>query len=124
MPKAIVVHEVGGHEKRPWEEVPAPNAGPGEAVVRQTAMGLNFVDVYNRTGIYKLPLPFVVGQEGAGVVEAVAPGVTEVAVGDRVAYASVHGAYAEVRAVPAARLVKLPPAIAARTPAAVLLHGL
>ncbi len=124
MPKAIVVHEVGGPEKLSWEDVPAPNAGPGEAVVRQTAIGLNFVDVYNRTGIYKLPLPFVVGQEGAGVVEAVAPGVTEVAVGDRVAYASVHGAYAEVRAVPAARLVKLPAAIDDRTAAAMMLKGL
>ncbi|HEY2731495.1 MAG TPA: quinone oxidoreductase [Polyangia bacterium] len=124
MPKAIVVHEAGGPEKLSWEEVPAPNAGPGEAVVRQTAIGLNFVDVYNRTGVYKLPLPFVVGQEGAGVVEAVGPGVTEVAVGDRVAYGSVHGAYAEVRTVPAARLVKLPAAIDDRTAAAIMLKGL
>ncbi|HVR03779.1 MAG TPA: quinone oxidoreductase, partial [Polyangia bacterium] len=67
MPKAMVVHDVGGPEKLSWEDVPTPNAGPGEACVRQTAIGLNFVDVYNRTGVYKLPLPFVVGQEGAGV---------------------------------------------------------
>jgi NADPH2:quinone reductase len=124
MPKAMVVHEVGGPEKLSWEEVPAPNAGPGEAVVRQTAVGLNFVDVYNRTGVYKLPLPFVVGQEGAGVVEVVGPGVTDVAVGDRVAYCSVHGAYAEVRTVPTARLVKLPTAIDDRTAAATMLKGL
>lgn len=120
----MVVHEVGGPEKLSWEDVPTPNAGPGEAVVRQMAIGLNFVDVYNRTGVYKLPLPFVVGQEGAGVVEAVGPGVTEVATGDRVAYASVHGAYAEVRRVPAARLVKLPTAIDDRTAAAMMLKGL
>jgi len=124
MPKAIVVHEVGGPEKLSWEDVPEPKPGPGEAVVRQKAIGLNFVDVYNRTGVYKLPLPFVIGQEGAGVVEAVGPGVTEVAVGERVAYCGVHGAYAEARTVPAARLVKLPAAIDDRTAAAMMLKGL
>src|SRR5215470_7997055 len=102
MPKAMVVREVGGPEKLSWDDVPDPKPGPGEARVRQTAVGLNFIDVYNRTGLYKLPLPFVVGQEGAGVVEAVGPGVEEVKPGDRVAYASLMGSYAEVRLAPAA----------------------
>jgi NADPH2:quinone reductase len=124
MPRAIVVHELGGPAKLSWEEVPETKAGLGEVVIRQTAIGLNFVDVYNRTGLYKVPVPFVVGQEGAGVVQAVGPGVTEVAVGDRVAYASVHGAYAEVRTVPAARLVPLPANIDDRAAAAIMLKGL
>jgi NADPH2:quinone reductase len=124
MPKAMLVREVGGPEKLSWEEVPTPQAGPGEAVVRQTAVGLNFIDVYNRTGLYKLPLPFVVGQEGAGVVESVGPGVTEVRVGDRVGYASLQGSYAEVRVAPAARLVPLPAAIDDRTAAAIMLKGM
>ncbi|HVU50791.1 MAG TPA: quinone oxidoreductase [Polyangia bacterium] len=124
MPKAMLVREVGGPEKLSWEDVPVPAPGPGEARVRQTAVGLNFVDVYNRTGLYKLPLPFVVGQEGAGVVESVGPGVTEVAPGDRVAYAALQGAYAEVRVAPAARLVPLPAAIDDRTAAAIMLKGM
>ena len=103
--------------------MPAP--GPGEARVRQTAIGVNFIDVYFRTGLYKAPqLPFVPGQEGAGVVEAVGPGVTEVAVGDRVAYAGLPGSYAEVRLAPAARLVKLPPGIDDQTAAAMMLKGM
>jgi NADPH2:quinone reductase len=125
MPNAIVVHRVGGPEELRFEEVPEPVLGPGQARVRQTAIGLNFVDVYVRTGLYKPPaMPFVPGQEGAGVVEAVAPGVSEVAVGDRVAYAGVIGAYADVRVVPAARLVKLPDAIDDRTAAAMMLKGM
>jgi NADPH2:quinone reductase len=124
MPKAIVVHEVGGPETLSWEDVPAPTPGPGEALVRQTAIGLNFIDVYHRTGLYKLPLPFVVGQEGAGVVEAVGEGVRVVSKGDRVAYAGVQGAYAELRTIPAARLVPLPPSIDDRTAAAIMLKGL
>jgi NADPH2:quinone reductase len=124
MPQAMVVHEVGGPEKLSWEDVPDPKPGPGEARVRQTAVGLNFIDVYNRTGLYKLPLPFVVGQEGAGVVEAVGPGVEEVKPGDRVAYASLMGAYAEVRLAPAARLVPVPAAIDDRTAAAIMLKGM
>jgi NADPH2:quinone reductase len=125
MPKAIVVHEVGGPDALRFEDVPDPAPGPGEARVRQTAIGVNFIDVYFRAGSYKNPnYPFTPGQEGAGVVEAVGPGVTEVAVGDRVAYASLQGGYAEVRLAPAARLVKLPPGIADRTAAAMMLKGM
>src|SRR5215831_1420645 len=125
MPKAFVVHEVGGPEAMRWEDVPDPAPGAGEARVRQTAVGLNYVDVYFRTGLYKAPrLPFVAGQEGAGVVEALGPGVSEVKVGDRVAYAGVMGAYAEVRVLPAARLVVLPPEIDERTAAAIMLKGM
>src|SRR5215813_12059170 len=124
MPKALVVHEFGGPETLSWEDVPQPVPGPGEARIRQTAIGLNFIDVYNRTGLYKLPLPAVLGQEGAGVVEAVGPGVTEVKPGDRVGYASLMGSYAEVRIAPAARLVPLPAAIDDRTAAAIMLKGM
>jgi NADPH2:quinone reductase len=124
MPKAMVVREVGGPEKLSWEDVPQPVPGAGDALVRQTAVGLNFIDVYHRTGLYKLPLPFVVGQEGAGVVEAVGPGVTEVKPGDRVAYSSAQGAYAQVRTVPAARLVPLSASVDERTAAAIMLKGL
>jgi NADPH:quinone reductase len=125
MAKAIVVREVGGPEVLRLEEVEDPRPGPGEARVRQTAVGLNFIDVYLRTGIYKPPrMPFVSGQEGAGVVEEVGPGVTEVAPGDRVAYASVPGACADVRVLAAARLVPLPADIDDRTAAAVLFKGM
>lgn len=125
MPKAIVMHELGGPEVLRFEEVPLPAPGPGQARVRQTAIGVNFIDVYFRKGLYKSPeLPFVPGQEGAGVVDAVGPEVTDVAPGDRVAYASLQGSYAEVRLVPAARLVKLPAAIDDRTAAAMMLKGL
>jgi NADPH2:quinone reductase len=125
MSKAIVVHELGGPEVLKWEEVPEATLGPGQARVRHTAIGVNFVDVYFRTGLYKAPaLPFVPGHEAAGVVEAVAPDVTEVKVGDRVAYAFVQGAYAETRNIPAARLVPLPDAINDRTAAAMMLKGM
>ena len=124
MPRAIVVHAVGGPEELRWEEVPDAAPGPGEVRIRHTAIGVNFIDVYFRTGVYKSPrLPFVLGQEGAGVVEAVGPGVNEVRPGDRVAYAGVQGAYAEVRTLPAARLVTLPPEIDDRTAAAIMLKG-
>ena len=125
MPKAIVVHGVGGPEVLRFEDVPDPAPGPGQARVRHTAIGVNFIDVYFRTGLYKAPaLPFIPGQEGAGVVEAVGPDVTAVAVGDRVAYAALPGGYAEVRLVPAARLVKLPPEVDDRTAAAMMLKGM
>jgi NADPH:quinone reductase len=125
MPKAVLVREVGGPEKLVYQEVPLSDPGPGEARIRQTAVGLNFIDVYFRTGLYKAPsLPFVPGQEGAGVVEAVGPGVTEVGVGDRVAYAGVMGGYAQARNIPAARLVKLPDGIDDRTAAAMMLKGM
>jgi NADPH2:quinone reductase len=124
MPKAMVVHEVGGPEQLSWQDVPTPKPGPGEVLLRHTAIGLNFIDIYHRTGVYKLPLPFVVGQEGAGVVEAVGEGVHLVTKGDRVAYAAVQGSYAELRTIPAARLVPLPATIDDRTAAAIMLKGL
>jgi NADPH:quinone reductase len=125
MSKAIVVHKVGGPDVLSCEDVADVAPGPGQARVRHTAIGVNFIDVYFRTGLYKSSaLPFVPGQEGAGVVEAVGPDVIDVAVGDRVAYAGLQGAYAEVRLVPAARLVKLPPAIDDRTAAAMMLKGM
>lgn len=125
MPHAIRIHQAGGPEVLCWEEVDLPAPAPGEATVRHRAVGLNFIDVYHRNGMYPLPLPSGIGLEGAGVVEAIGQGVTEVAVGDRVAYAGVPvGAYAEVRNIPAHRLLKLPDAIAFETGAAMMLQGL
>lgn len=125
MPHAIRIHQAGGPEVLCWEEVDLPAPAPGEATVRHRAVGLNFIDVYHRNGMYPLPLPSGIGLEGAGVVGAIGQGVTEVAVGDRVAYAGVPvGAYAEVRNIPAHRLLKLPDAIAFETGAAMMLQGL
>ena len=125
MSSAIVVHELGGPEKLQFETVPEPTPATGQARVRQTAIGLNFIDVYYRTGLYKVPgLPFTPGQEGAGVVDAVGPGVTGLAVGDRVAYAGVNGAYAETRVIAADRLIRLPSGIDDRTAAAMMLKGM
>jgi len=124
--QAVRVHQFGGPETLVYEEVPAPEAGPGQAVVRIEAAGLNFIDVYHRTGFYKLPTPppFILGQEAAGTVTATGEGVSEVAAGDRVAYAGMQGAYAEQAAVPAARLVKLPAGVSARQGAAIMLQGM
>ncbi|HSF41508.1 MAG TPA: quinone oxidoreductase [Thermoanaerobaculia bacterium] len=123
--KAIRVHTPGGPEALKLDEVPDPTPREGEAVVRVEAAGVNFIDVYFRTGLYKGPsLPFTLGQEAAGTVTAVGPGVTEVAVGDRVAYSAVQGAYAELAVVPAARLVKLPEGVSARQGAAAMLQGM
>ncbi len=126
MNHSIRIHEHGGPEQLVWEEVPLPAPKPGEALVRHKAVGLNFIDVYFRTGLYKLPsLPVTIGMEGAGVVEAIGEGVTEVAVGDRVAYASGPvGAYAEARTIKADRLVKLPEAIGFEDAAAMMLQGM
>ncbi|PZP42543.1 MAG: quinone oxidoreductase [Azospirillum brasilense] len=126
MNHAIRIHEYGGPEKMLWEEVPLPAPKPGEALVRHTAVGLNYIDVYFRTGLYKAPsLPAVIGMEAAGVVEAVGEGVTEVTPGDRVAYGTGPiGAYSEARVVRADLLVKLPPAIADETAAAMMLQGM
>ncbi|HVR64009.1 MAG TPA: quinone oxidoreductase [Polyangia bacterium] len=125
MPKAIVVHEIGGPEKLTWEDVPDAPLGRGEARIRQTAIGLNFIDVYFRTGVYKAPsLPLVPGQEAAGVVEEIGPDVSEVKVGDRVAYAGIPGAYAQSRVVPAARLVPVPDGISDQQAAAMMLKGM
>ncbi len=125
MPKAIRIHENGGPEVMRWEDVTLANPGVGEVRVRHVAVGLNFLDVYFRVGLYKQPLPAGIGCEGAGVVEAVGPGVTELAVGDRVAYAGgPNGAYAEVRIMPAAVLVKLPPSVSFEQGAAMMLQGM
>ncbi|KAB2916409.1 MAG: quinone oxidoreductase [Dechloromonas sp.] len=125
MPHAIRIHQTGGPEVLCWEEVDLPAPAAGEATVRHQAVGLNFIDTYHRTGLYPLPLPSGIGLEGAGVVEAVGDGVTEVKVGDRVAYAGGPvGAYAEVRNIPAHRLLKLPDSIDFRTAAAMMLQGL
>jgi NADPH2:quinone reductase len=126
MPHAIRIHRTGGPEVLRWEEVDPGAPGPGEARVRHAAVGLNFIDVYHRTGLYPLPaLPAIPGMEGAGTVEAVGPGVTEVAAGDRVAYAGMPpGAYAEVRCIPADRLVRLPAEIDFQRAAAMMLQGM
>ena len=125
MPHAIRIHQTGGPEVLCWEEVDVPAPAAGEATVRHHAVGLNFIDTYHRTGLYPLPLPAGIGLEGAGVVEAVGTGVTEVKVGDRVAYAGGPvGAYAEVRNIPAHRLLKLPENIGFNTAAAMMLQGL
>jgi len=126
MPKAIRIHQHGGPEVLKWEDVEPGPPGPGEALVRHEAVGLNFIDVYHRTGLYPLPaLPATPGLEAAGLVQAVGEGVTDVAVGDRVAYAAVPpGAYAEVRRIPAHRLVKLPADISTRQAAAMMLQGM
>jgi NADPH2:quinone reductase len=124
MVMAIRIHETGGPEVLRWEEVEVDHPGPGEARVRQTAVGLNFIDVYHRTGLYKLPLPAVLGSEAAGMVEEVGPGVTEVKAGDRVAYAGPIGAYAEARLVLADRLVRLPADIGDGLAAAMMLKGM
>lgn len=107
-----------------FEEVPTPAPGPGQALVKLEAIGVNFIDVYQRTGLYKLNLPLTLGQEGAGAVSAVGDGVTRVKVGDRVAYTSILGAYAEYQVVPADRLVKLPTGLSAQDGAAAMLQGL
>ncbi len=124
MPYAMRVYEHGGPEKLRWEQVQVGEPGEGQVRVRNTAVGLNFVDTYQRSGLYPMPLPFTPGSEGAGVVEAVGPKVKEFKVGDRVAYSSPIGAYAEVLLRPAARLVKIPAGIDDRTAAAMMLKGL
>ena len=124
MTHAIQIHAHGGPDVMRWEDVPVPDPGPGEARIRQRSIGVNFIDVYQRTGLYPLSLPAVLGNEAAGVVEAVGPGVTVVAVGDRVAYAGLVGAYAEERTAPAERLVKLPDGIGDDVAAAIMLKGM
>jgi NADPH:quinone reductase len=125
MPNAIRFHQTGGPEVLRYESFEPGDPGPGEARIRQFACGLNFIDVYHRTGLYPVPLPSGIGLEGAGVVEALGPGVTTLAVGDRVAYAGGPlGGYAEVRRIPADRLIRIPGAIAFETGAAMMLQGL
>lgn len=125
MNHAIRIHAHGGPENLVWDEVPVPTPKPDEALVRQEAVGLNYIDVYFRTGLYKVPqLPMTLGMEGAGVVEAVGSEVTNVKPGDRVAYAMALGAYAEARTIKADRLVKLPEAIDFQTGASMMLQGM
>ncbi|GIZ51354.1 quinone oxidoreductase family protein [Noviherbaspirillum aridicola] len=125
MPKAIRISKTGGPEVMEYVDVEVGDPGPGEARVRQHACGLNYIDVYFRTGAYPQPLPGGIGMEGAGVVEAVGAGVSHVKAGDRVAYACrPTGAYAEARVMPAAGLVKLPDEIDFETGAAMMLQGL
>lgn len=124
MPHAIRVHEFGGPEVLEWDEVEVGAPGPGQARLRQTAVGLNFIDVYHRTGLYPLSRPFIPGVEGAGIVEAIGEGVTSVSVGDRVAYVGAIGGYAEQRLLPADRLVKIPTDVADEAAAGSLLRGL
>jgi NADPH:quinone reductase len=122
--KAIRVHEHGGPEVMKLEDVPVPEPGPKQALVRLAASGVNFIDVYFRTGLYKAETPTAIGSEAAGVVEKIGPGVTEVAVGDRVAYAMARGSYAEYAVVAAAGLVKLPDGITFEQAAAAMLQGM
>src|SRR3982751_3152913 len=123
--KAIRVHEYGGPEVLSYEDVPVPEPGPGQARVRLAASGVNFIDVYQRTGTYPMDLPFTLGQEGAGEVEAVGEGVEEISPGDYVAFAGVQGAYAEYVVGPAERLVPFNVTLVeARMAAAVMLQGM
>ncbi len=125
MPNAIRIKQAGGPEVLNWESVDVGEPGQGEARIRHTAIGLNFIDTYHRGGLYKVPLPSGIGLEAAGIVEAVGPGVTDLKAGDRVAYCSGPlGAYSEVRRAPADRLVKLPDGITDEQGALMMLKGL
>jgi NADPH2:quinone reductase len=124
MPHAIRVHQVGGPEVLQWEEIEVGEPGPGQVRLRQEAAGLNFIDVYHRTGLYKQDMPFTPGVEGAGTVDAVGPGVNNVKAGDRVAYGGPIGGYAEVRLIDAGKLVKLPDGISSDQAAAMMLQGM
>jgi NADPH:quinone reductase len=124
MPKAIRIQQYGGPEVMKWEDVQVGDPGPGEARVRHKAIGLNYLDTYQRSGLYKIPLPSGMGNEGSGTVEAVGSGVSHVKTGDRVAYTGGPiGAYAEARNMPADRLVVLPEGISFETGAAIMLKG-
>lgn len=122
--KAIQIKQTGGPEVMELADLPVPQPKSNEAVIKIQAAGVNFIDVYNREGRYKVPLPFVLGQEGAGVVSAVGSDVREVAVGDRIAYTMTLGSYAEYAAVPADRLVKIPDGVSEREAAAAMLQGM
>jgi NADPH2:quinone reductase len=125
MSHAIRIHAYGGPDVLRWEPHDPGEPGRGEVLIRQTAVGLNFIDIYERTGLYPNPLPAGLGREAAGVVEAVGPGVRGVAVGDRVAYVSSQGgAYAQHRRMPAARVVAIPDGVSDRLAAAAMLKGL
>ena len=122
--KAVRIHAHGGPEVLKFEDVPEPQPKAGEAVVKVDAAGLNYVDVYYRTGVYKADLPITIGLEAGGTVTAVGPNVTEVKAGDKVAYTGVPGSYAQYAAVPAPRLVALPQGVSTRQGAAAMLQGM
>ncbi|MDR7445286.1 MAG: quinone oxidoreductase [Armatimonadota bacterium] len=122
--RAVRIHEHGGPEVLQVEEVPTPTPGPGQALVRLEAAGVNFIDIYQRRGLQRLNLPVTLGQEGAGMVEAVGPDVREVRVGDRVAFTNVQGAYAEYVVAPVWRLVPIPEGVTGQQAAAVMLQGI
>ena len=124
MAKAMRYHKQGGPEVLQLDEVPVGDPGPGQARVRHTAIGVNFVDTYQRSGLYPMQVPAVAGNEAAGVVEAVGSGVTDLKAGDRVAYTGLPGSYCEARVVPADRLVKLPEGISDEQAASMMLKGL
>jgi NADPH2:quinone reductase len=125
MAHAIRFHKTGGPEVLQWEEVDVKQPGPGEALVRHKAVGLNYIDTYHRSGLYPMPLPSGIGLEAAGVIEAVGPGVTDLKAGDRVAYANGPvGSYSEVKVHPADRLVKLPEGVSFEQAASMMLQGL
>jgi NADPH:quinone reductase len=122
--KAIVIESTGGPEVLVYKDAPTPTPKAGEVLVRVEAIGLNFIDVYHRTGLYPLPLPFTPGMEAAGVVESIGPEVAGIAAGDRVAYAMATGAYAQFAIAPAAKLVRLPDGVSFEQGAAAMLQGM
>ena len=125
MTQAIRVHDYGGPEVLKWEEVEVGDPGPGEVRIRQTAVGLNYIDVYVRTGLYpQSAMPFIPGMEGAGVVAAVGEGVRDLRIGRRVAYAGPVGAYAQERLIAADRVVRIPEGVSDETAAAIMLKGM
>src|SRR5215831_4736996 len=124
MVHAIRIHQTGGPEVMKWDSVEVPAPGPGQVRLKQHAVGVNYIDIYQRSCLYKLPVPFVAGSEGAGEVVAVGPGVSDFKVGDRGAYAGAIGGYAQERVMPADRLVKLPDSIDYKTGAAMMLQGM
>ncbi|GEM82855.1 quinone oxidoreductase family protein [Meiothermus hypogaeus] len=122
--KAIRVHQPGGPETMQLEDIPTPTPGEGQALVRLQAIGVNFIDTYKRSGLYAVPTPFTVGEEGAGVVEAVGPGVEGIALGEVVVYSNVQGSYAEYALVPADKLVKVPVGLDPKVAVAGMLQGM
>ncbi|MFN3325560.1 MAG: quinone oxidoreductase family protein [Bryobacteraceae bacterium] len=122
--KAIRVHQVGGPEQLQYDEIPTPQPGSGQVLIKIAAIGVNFIDIYFRTGLYKAEPPVTLGMEASGTVEAVGPDVTGLAAGDRVAYCSVPGAYAEYAVVPARQVIKIPAKLDSQSAAAAMLQGM
>ncbi len=125
MPFAIRIHQTGGPEVLQWNEVDVGDPGPGEVLIRHTAIGVNYIDTYHRGGLYPLPMPATIGREAAGLIEAVGPGVSEFAVGDRVTYCTGSlGSYSELRVAPIEKLIKLPDGVTDVQAASMMLKGL